>query len=166
MRAQHVLSYKQVLMIYTNRGQGGKILYLFINFWSKYYYYHSSFIQKAVLQFRRQIVAFAIFDRASSGWFVASSDWFVASSDWFEGSRGGFVASRDWFVASNGWFLDFLWFLSYMVLLLDSDSEIGATVSSNIWYLICVRHFIRSRTVTNSFFSKKTHFLACVRNTI
>ena len=36
-----------------------------------------------------------------------------------------------------------------MVLILDGDSEIGSHVISNIWYLICSRHLIRSRAVAN-----------------
>ena len=31
-----------------------------------------------------------------------------------------------------------------MVLILDDNSEIGAQVMSNLCYLICLRHFIRS----------------------
>ena len=36
-----------------------------------------------------------------------------------------------------------------MVLILDGNSEKGAYVRSNLCYLICLRHFIRSRVVTN-----------------
>ena len=36
-----------------------------------------------------------------------------------------------------------------MVLILDGNSEIGAHLSSNLCYLICVRHLFRSRAVTN-----------------
>ena len=32
-----------------------------------------------------------------------------------------------------------------VVLVLDGNSEIGAQVRNNLSYLICVRHFIRSR---------------------
>ena len=35
-----------------------------------------------------------------------------------------------------------------MVLMSDGSSEIGAHVRSNFYYLICVRHLIRSRAVT------------------
>ena len=46
-----------------------------------------------------------------------------------------------------------------LVLILDGNTEIGAHVKSNLCYLISVRHFIRSRTVTNRiFFSDKTNF--------
>ena len=36
-----------------------------------------------------------------------------------------------------------------MVPLLDGNSEIGAQVRSNICYLNCIKHLIRSRAVTN-----------------
>ena len=36
-----------------------------------------------------------------------------------------------------------------MVLILDGSSEIGAQMRSNLWYLNCWRHLIRSRIVTN-----------------
>ena len=36
-----------------------------------------------------------------------------------------------------------------MVLLLDGNSKIGAPVRSNLCYLICLRHLIRSVTVAN-----------------
>ena len=41
----------------------------------------------------------------------------------------------------------------------------GSLVRSNLCYLICLRHLIRSRGVTNLiFFSEKTYFPSCVRN--
>ena len=50
-------------------------------------------------------------------------------------------------------------------LVLDGNSEIVAHVGSDIGYLICLRHLIRSRAVTNQFFfSEKTYFPLCVRN--
>ena len=39
-----------------------------------------------------------------------------------------------------------------MVLVLDCQSEIGALVRSDLAYLICLRHLLRSRTVANQFF--------------
>ena len=49
-----------------------------------------------------------------------------------------------------------------MVLILDS--KIGAHVRINIFHLICVRHLIRSRAVTNQiYFSEKTYFPSRVR---
>ena len=36
-----------------------------------------------------------------------------------------------------------------MVLMLDGSSGISAHVWNNIFYLICLRHLIRSRAVTN-----------------
>ena len=44
--------------------------------------------------------------------------------------------------------------------------EIGAHVMSNLCYLNCLRHLIRSRSVTYRifFFSEKTYFPSCVRN--
>jgi len=36
-----------------------------------------------------------------------------------------------------------------MVLILNGNSEIGTHVKSNLCYLICLRHLIRSRVVTN-----------------
>ena len=48
-----------------------------------------------------------------------------------------------------------------MVLILDGNSEIGAHVGSNLRCLICLKHFIRLRAVTN-----QTCFPKCVRNMI
>ena len=44
-----------------------------------------------------------------------------------------------------------------IVLILDGKSEIGPHVGSNLCYLICIRHLIRSKAVINLifFFSKK-----------
>ena len=51
-----------------------------------------------------------------------------------------------------------------MVFLLDGNSVIGAHVESNLCYLKCLRHLIRSRAVINRmFFSKETYFPSCVR---
>ena len=36
-----------------------------------------------------------------------------------------------------------------MVLILDGNLETGAQIRSNVCYLICLRHLIRSRAVTN-----------------
>ena len=41
---------------------------------------------------------------------------------------------------------------------LDGNPEIGAHVRSNLCYLICLRHLIRSRAVTRYFLSEKTFF--------
>ena len=41
-----------------------------------------------------------------------------------------------------------------MVLILVGKSEIGAQVFSNLGYLICLRHWIRSRADTNLFFKE------------
>ena len=48
-----------------------------------------------------------------------------------------------------------------MVLKSDGNSEIGAHIRINLSYLICLRHLIKSRSVTNRifFFSKKPIFL-------
>ena len=44
-----------------------------------------------------------------------------------------------------------------MVLISDGDSEISAHVWSNLYHLICLSHFIRSRAVKNTIFcSEKT----------
>ena len=53
-----------------------------------------------------------------------------------------------------------------MVLILDGNVEIGALVSSNLCYLICLRNLIRSRAVTNQFvFLRKDIFsFMCERN--
>ena len=40
----------------------------------------------------------------------------------------------------------------FMVLMLFGHSEIGAQVRSNLFYLICLRHLIRSIVVTNQLF--------------
>ena len=51
-----------------------------------------------------------------------------------------------------------------MVLLLDGNLDICAHVWSDLCYLICLRHLIRSRAVTNwIYFSEKTFFPLCVR---
>ena len=60
----------------------------------------------------------------------------------------------------------FLFFLYYtvesMVLIVDGNSEIDAHVGSNLCYLICLRHSIRSKAVTNRIFLfEKTYFHAC-----
>ena len=47
-----------------------------------------------------------------------------------------------------------------MVLILDGNSEIGAHVWSNLCYLICLRHLIRSKTVTNLIFPIFLHACA------
>ena len=58
-------------------------------------------------------------------------------------------------------------FTTAMVLLLDGNSEICAHVRGNLCYLICFRHLIRAKSVTNRiFFSEKTYFPSCVRNII
>ena len=44
-----------------------------------------------------------------------------------------------------------------MVLILDSSSDRGAHVRSNLYYFMCLRHFIISRVVTSDIFSPKTH---------
>ena len=51
------------------------------------------------------------------------------------------------------------------VLILDGNVEIGAHVSSNFCNLICLRHFSRSKAVTNCFFflRKDLDFSSCVR---
>ena len=53
-----------------------------------------------------------------------------------------------------------------MLLILGGNSEIGAQLRSNLCYLICLRHLIRSREVTDLifFFSEKTYFPSHVRN--
>ena len=52
-----------------------------------------------------------------------------------------------------------------VVLILDGNSKIGAHVRSNLPFLICLRHWIRSRGFMNRmFFSYKTCFSSCVRN--
>ena len=51
------------------------------------------------------------------------------------------------------------------MVLIDGNSEIGAHVRSNLCYLICLRHLIRSRAVTNRIsISEKTYFALYVRN--
>ena len=53
------------------------------------------------------------------------------------------------------------------VLMLDGNSELVAYVNRNICYLICLRHLIRSREVTNGIFSsEKTNCPEYVRNMI
>ena len=44
-----------------------------------------------------------------------------------------------------------------MALILDGISEIGANVGRNLSYLICLRHLIRSRAITNWIFSPNMH---------
>ena len=45
-----------------------------------------------------------------------------------------------------------------MGLKLDGISEIDAHVSSNLCYLICLKHLIGPRAVTNRIFSSKAYF--------
>ena len=46
-----------------------------------------------------------------------------------------------------------------MVVILDGNSEIGTHIRSNIWYLICLRLLITSRSVINRiFFLRKSLF--------
>ena len=51
-----------------------------------------------------------------------------------------------------------------MVLILDASSEMGAHGRNNLCYLISLRHWIRSRKVTNPIFFQKRpiFFHACV----
>ena len=51
-----------------------------------------------------------------------------------------------------------------MVLILDGNSEIGAHVRSNLCYLSCLKHLIRSRIDTNRIFSPIFFFTTSVRN--
>ena len=51
-----------------------------------------------------------------------------------------------------------LWKLMVLIIL-DGNSEIGAHVRSDIYYLICLR--VQQK---NGFFSEKTYFPSCVRN--
>ena len=53
-----------------------------------------------------------------------------------------------------------------MVLLLDFNTEIGALVSSNFCYLICIRHLVtkKSGNKLDFFLSITTCFPTCVRN--
>ena len=46
-------------------------------------------------------------------------------------------------------YLIYLKWIEGMVLILDGNSEIGAHVRSELYYLICLGHLIRSRAVTN-----------------
>ena len=53
-------------------------------------------------------------------------------------------------------------YLYYMV-----TESLGAHVRSNLCYLICLRHLIRSRVVTDKFFfSEKSYFSSCVRSNL
>ena len=45
-----------------------------------------------------------------------------------------------------------------MVLKVDGNSETGAHVRGNLYYLAFLMHSIRSRAVTNRFFSKNVYF--------
>ena len=50
-----------------------------------------------------------------------------------------------------------------MVLVPDGNSTLGGTdLGSNLCYLICLRHLINSRAVTNIFSPKRLHACACV----
>ena len=46
-------------------------------------------------------------------------------------------------------------FCCYFYVMLAGNSEIGAHAKSNLFHLICLRHVIRSRGVTNWIFSPK-----------
>ena len=55
-----------------------------------------------------------------------------------------------------------LYTIRTMVLISDGSSEPGMHVRSNLCYLICLRHLIKLRTITNRIFSEKTNFFhAC-----
>ena len=47
-----------------------------------------------------------------------------------------------------------------MIFILYGYSEIGAHVGSNLCYLIGLRHLIRTRAVTNQFFSPEKRILS------
>ena len=53
-----------------------------------------------------------------------------------------------------------------MVIILYGNSEIDTRVRGNIYYLICLRHLIRSRPVTNRIFflRKDLFFSMCARH--
>ena len=46
----------------------------------------------------------------------------------------------------------------YGMVILDGNSEIGGHVRSNLFYLTCLRHLIKSRAVTNRIFCPKDLF--------
>ena len=50
-----------------------------------------------------------------------------------------------------------------MVLLLDFNTEIGALVGSNFCYLICIRHLVTSKAVTNWIFSLHNNLFSYMR---
>ena len=52
-----------------------------------------------------------------------------------------------------------------IALILDGSSELGVHVRSNLCWLICLKHLIRSRAVTDRtyIFSEKAYFHSCVR---
>ena len=52
---------------------------------------------------------------------------------------------------------------TYKIIILDSNSEMGAHVRSNLCYLICIRHLIRSRAVTIVFFLREYLFSSTLR---
>ena len=51
-----------------------------------------------------------------------------------------------------------------MVLISDGNSAIGAHVRNTLFYLICLRHLIRSNTSQIGFFFIKDLFPSCVSN--
>ena len=54
-----------------------------------------------------------------------------------------------------------------MVLILDSISEIGAHGLSGLGYLICLRHLVRTRSVTNLIFiSEKTYITSLLSSNV
>ena len=53
--------------------------------------------------------------------------------------------------------------ITIMLLILDNNSEMGAHIRSNICHLICLRHFFRSRAVTNSIFFRQIHCFFCMQ---
>ena len=55
---------------------------------------------------------------------------------------------NSWILGSNYWYLP-------LVPILNGSSEIGAHVRSNLCDLICLRHLIKTRAVTNRIFSPK-----------
>ena len=52
-----------------------------------------------------------------------------------------------------------------MIVILDGNAERGTYETSNLYYMICLRHLIRPRPAMNqNFFSEKTNFPSCVCN--
>ena len=71
----------------------------------------------------------------------------------------------NWFLELNNLDLGSVFPPDFMLLILDGNSEIGAHLRNNLYYLIRLRHFNNSREfIIRDFFPENIYFAACMRN--